>query len=133
MKKPTPLLLLALAVLVVGCAPRIKSLESYNSNRTPNPSPTWGGDPHAFNGIGEGSGGVKARTSTATDTASYDFRKAPKTQTKGWRIGDDQNPNAEHKEAGHGEHDGHDHAKEEASTKPEAEGQAPKAGDEAAH
>lgn len=105
--------LCAAAIFVGGCTgfnpTRLSGLDSYNSNRTPNPSPTWGGDPYTFNGIGEATGGVKAKTTHRASTAGYDFRLAPKQQSDKWAKGDDQRPEFPEPKH-HGEsHDDEDH------------------------
>lgn len=63
------MLVLALGPLVVtGCQPRLKSLESYQSATTVNPNPMPGkGDKDSFGGIASASGGRVAITSYATN------------------------------------------------------------------
>lgn len=113
-------LVLACAVIAGGCTgfnpTRLSGLESYKSNTTPNSSPTWGGDPYAFNGIGEATGGQKPKTTHRTDAPAYDARLASGPDAKGWKKGDDQRPKFAKSKDGHGDdHSGGDHGGEDHS------------------
>jgi hypothetical protein len=109
----------ALAFLVTagGCTgfnpTRFSSLESYKSNTTPNSYPSWGGDPYAFNGIGEATGGQKPKTTHRTDSPAYDARFATGPDPKSWKKGDDQRPKFAKSKHAHGDdHSEGDHGGE---------------------
>lgn len=100
-------LVLTCALIVGGCTgfnpTRLSALDSYRSNTTPNSYPTWGGDPYAFNGIGEATGGQKPKTTHRTDTPAYDARLASGPDPKTWKLGDDQRPKSAKSKGGHGD------------------------------
>jgi hypothetical protein len=58
------------AVALTGC--RVKSLESFQSAVTESPATPGKGDPYAYGGIAEGSGGLQPRSSYASDDRSSD-------------------------------------------------------------
>jgi len=123
----TKKLLPLLAIAAVGCTgfdpTRSLALDSYNATHRPNPQPTWGGDPYAFGGIADGSGGIKPRTAMATSSDGYDFRKQSKAHVK-WKSGDDQRPKDHaHYEEGH-EGKSHESKSEEAHEETPNEGTA---------
>jgi hypothetical protein len=84
------LLILLGCVCLGGCVPHFKEMDSYHTSFhdtyshpdsvTPPPEK---GDPYAFGGIAEGSGGTMARQSYATDNDTPDFRDATGTGTMG--------------------------------------------------
>lgn len=117
-------LVLACAVIAGGCTgfnpTRLSGLESYKSNTTPNSSPTWGGDPYAFNGIGEATGGQKPKTTHRTDAPAYDARLASAPDVKVWNTGDDQRPESAKSKKGHDDHSGGDHSGDESHGEGEA-------------
>jgi hypothetical protein len=72
--KNTNLLILSLAAIaLVGCGTP-KSIDSYYSATTKNAAAPGNGDPYSFGGFAGATGGIKSRTSYATDSKSVDPR-----------------------------------------------------------
>src|SRR5690348_2638646 len=71
------LFLATCATVMAGCVPHFKDLDSYNTMfRNDEVTGPGKGDPYAFGGIAEGSGGQMARQSYATDNSAPDIRDA---------------------------------------------------------
>jgi hypothetical protein len=92
------LLLTACVSVLAGCVPHFKEMDSYNTQfqdtysqeDSVKPLPNTG-DPYSFGGIAEGSGGLMARQSYATDNQAPDFRDATETGKMG-EIANDRTP-----------------------------------------
>jgi hypothetical protein len=92
-------LLLTVCVSVAGCVPHFKEMDSYNGQFRDSYSPGGEttttpntGDPYTFSGIAEGSGGLMARQSYATDNQATDIRD---DTAKIGEIANDRTPTAD--------------------------------------
>lgn len=59
------------ALLVGGCVPRFKSIESMESSKTPDSKNPGQGDKYAFGGSADSTGGTQADTSRATSKPKF--------------------------------------------------------------
>src|SRR4051812_33056935 len=89
------ILILAGCLCMAGCVPHFKDMDSYNIMfRDADEKPHGTGDPYTFGGIAEGSGGLIARQSHATDDKAPD----PRDDTPVGKMGEidkDRTPTAD--------------------------------------